>query len=58
MDFHHGKHTLPLSIWQIVLKDTQTGESTISQLSRTQPKSYSLDELGITQEFTVYIRVN
>ena len=58
MDLHHGKHTLSPSIWQIVLKDTQTGESTISKLSRTQLKSYSLDELGITQEFTVYIRVN
>ena len=58
MDLHHGKHTLPPSICQIVLKGTQIGESTISKLRRTQAKSYRLDELGITQEFTLYISVN
>ena len=58
MDLHHGKHTLPPSICQIVLKGKQTGESTISKLRRTQAKSYSLDELGITQEFSVYRSVN
>ena len=50
--------SLPPSIWQIVLKCTQTSESVISQLLRTQTKSYGLDELGITPEFTVYIRVS
>ena len=57
-DLHHRKHPLPPSIWQIVLKCTQTSESAISQLWRTQSKSYGLDELGITPEFTVYIRVS
>ena len=32
----HGKHPLPPSIWQIVLKCAQTSESAISQLWRTQ----------------------
>ena len=50
--------SLPPSIWQIVLKCTQTSESVISQLWRTQTKSYGLDELGITPEFTVYVRVS
>ena len=58
MDLHHGKHPLPPSIWQIVLKCTQTSESIISQLWRTQSKSYGLDKLSITPEFTVYIRVS
>ena len=58
MDLHHGKYPLPPFIRQIVLKCTQTSESVISQLWRTQTKSYGLDEFGITPEFTVYIRVS
>ena len=58
MDLHHGKHPLPPSILQFVLKCTQTSESAISQLWRTQTKSYGLDELGITPKFAVYIRVS
>ena len=58
MDLHHGKIPLHPYIWKIVLKGTQTNESVIFQLWRTQAKSYGLGELGITPEFTVYIRMS
>ena len=54
MDLHHGRHSVPPFIQKIVLKGTQTSETAISQSRKTQTKSYGLDELGITLEFTVY----
>ena len=58
MDLHHEKHALPSSIWQIVLKGTQTSESVFLNYGMTQTKSYGLEKLGYTPEFTVYIRVS
>ena len=50
MDLHHEKHALPSSIWQIVLKGTQTSESVFLNYGVTQTKSYGLEKLGITPE--------
>ena len=49
MELHRGRHSLPSSILQIVLNGTETSESVISLLWRTQTKSYGLDALGTNQ---------
>ena len=49
MELHHGRHSLPSSILQIVLKGIETSESVISLLWEIQKKSYGLDELSTNQ---------
>ena len=55
MELYHERHFLPTSILEIVLKVTETNESVMSQIWRTQTKSYGLDELDTNQNL-LYIK--
>ena len=55
MELYHERHFLPTSILEIVLKVTETNESVMSQIWRTQTKSYGLDELDTNQNL-LYVK--
>ena len=57
MELHHGRQSLPSSIFQIVLKGTETCESVISLLWRTQTELW-VGRVGYKPEFTFYERVS
>ena len=55
MVLYHERHFLPTPILEIVLKVTETNECVMSQIWRTQTKSYRLDELDTNQNL-LYIK--